>query len=488
MSTGPGVAKVAKALGQPLMPWQLYTATVAGEVWPRGTVIDGEDVSGRYVYSKVLVTVQRQAGKSALMLAKKTHRCLAKPNQRAWFTAQTGKDAADLYREFVTKVQTSPLAPYILGKPAYRGGSEALTWTTGSTLRPFAPGRDALHGKQSDDVDIDEGWSFSEPDGADLLQAIAPTKSTRPGAQTWIWSTRGDAGSAWFHKQLDKALDGEVDEEEAGGVAVFDWGIPDGAPVDLDTIVAHHPAVGHTQTRSTIRAGIIEIGWDKPAEVARAYGNRQTGGRERVIPADAWDAARVDEDLPPGRPAYGVAVWEPRTGGVVSGALVAAVTGPDGVPVVEVIEARPGRAWLVDRVRGLQDAGQGVAIVRNGPGGPVADALELADVTLLPVSTLDYAAACQDLWDRLCDDAARAVQGDGTNLGHLIGPRVRHVDSPVLDTSAEVAGRRFIGEGAWVWSPKASTGDTAALEAMTLAVRAVARDEPPLEIQRSGFL
>jgi hypothetical protein len=475
-STGAGVAKVARALGMPLMPWQLYTATVAGEVWPRGTVIDGEDVSGQYVYSKVLVTVQRQAGKSALMLAKKTHRCLAKPDQRTWHTAQTGKDAADLYREFVTKVQASPLAPLILGKPAYRGGSEALTWTTGSTLRPFAPGRDALHGKQSDDVDIDEGWSFSEPDGADLLQAIAPTKSTRPGAQTWIWSTRGDAASAWFHKQVDKALAGEIDEEETGGVAVFDWGIPDGAPVDLETILAHHPAVGHTQTRSTIRAGIIEIGWDKPAEVARAYGNRQTGGRERIIPEDAWTDARVFE-LPAGRPAYGVAVYEPRDGGDVTGALVAAVPGADGVPVVEVLEVRPGRAWLVERVLALKDRGRGVAIVRTGPAANVADALELAGVELLTLTPTDYAAACQELWDRLCDETARRD-----------GPRVRHVDSEDLDRSVDVAGRRFIGEGAWVWSAKASTGDTAALEGMTLAVRAAGHAPAPLVLGRSLFL
>jgi hypothetical protein len=273
----------------------------------------------------------------------------------------------------------------------------------------------------------------------------------------------------WFHGLIDRGLAGDPE------MATFDWGLPVGVPATVENVAAHHPAMGHTQNLNSLRAAAVTLA-GSPGQYARAYGNQATGGRERVIPTDAWDDARVDEDLPAGRPAYGVAVWEPRNGGDVSGSVVAAVIGPDGVPVVEEIETRPGRDWLVARVRGLQDAGQGVAIVRNGPAGPVADKLELAGVQLLPVTALDYTVACQDLWDRLCDADARRD-----------GPRVRHVDSPVLDDAAEVAGRRFIGEGAWVWSPKASTGDTAALEAMTLAVRAVARDEPPVIIRRSGF-
>lgn len=499
-STGAGVVKVARALRMPLMPWQVYVATVAGEVWPRGTVIDGEDVSGQYVYSKVLVTVQRQAGKSALMLAKKVHRCLARPDQQTWFTAQTGKDATDLYKAFLPKVQTSQLAPYILGKPAMRGGSEAVTWTTGSMMRPFAPGRDALHGKQSDDVDVDEGWAFSEAEGADLLQAIAPTKATRPGAQTWIWSTRGDAGSAWFHDQLDKAMAGQTDPEE-GAVAVFDWGIPDDAAVDMDTIVAHHPAVGHTQTRGTIRAGIVEIGWDKPTEVARAYGNRASGGKERVIPEAAWEAARVgaelDAELAGSTPAYGIAVWEPRDGGDVTGALVAARRTLDGVPVVELVEHRPGRAWLTPRVLELRDRGQGIAVDRKGPAGTVADALELAGVELLALTGTDVASASQDLRDRLADRDAtdRCEDAELRQLGRLRsaaccdrhGPRVLHRSDPRLDAAADVAGRRFIGEGAWVFSARESTGDVAALQAMTLAVRALDHAPAQLVVGRSVF-
>jgi hypothetical protein len=209
------------------------------------------------------------------------------------------------------------------------------------------------------------------------------------------------------------------------------------------------------------------------SDFARAYGNKRTGGRTRIIPEPAWEAARVLEDLPAGRPAYGVGVWEPRDGGDVSGAVVAAVAGPDGVPVVELLETRPGRSWLAPYVLELRDRGQAVAVDRKGPAGPVADTLELAGVELLPLTGVDKATACQDLWDRLCDKAAKEE-----------GPRVRHRDHPALDAAVDVAGRRFIGEGAWVWSAKDSQGDVAALEAMTMALRALAH--APAEEARVG--
>jgi hypothetical protein len=50
---GPAVARVANALGTPLMPWQRYVADVGGEV----------DHRGRFVYPLVIVTVPRQSGR-----------------------------------------------------------------------------------------------------------------------------------------------------------------------------------------------------------------------------------------------------------------------------------------------------------------------------------------------------------------------------------------------------------------------------------------
>jgi hypothetical protein len=437
---GPAVGRIATALGMPLMPWQQHVADVGGEV----------DDAGRFAHSLVIVTVPRQSGKTTLMLAQALQRALMAPRRRVWHTAQTGKAASEKFREFADAVADSPLRELVKVR-RQAAGSQALVFTNGSQLRPHPPTRDSLHGEQSDHNDVDEAWSYDELHGNDLLQAIQPTQITRPGAQTWIWSTRGDLMSTWFHGLIERGYAG------LPGVALFDWSLPPGAdPTDLDVVAQHHPAYGHTIDMDGLRAAQAQLG-DKPGEFARAYGNLATGAGERVIPLEQWNAARTIDPLPAGRPAYGLAV----AGDGSSGCLVAAVPGPGGRPWVEVIDRRPGRSWLVDRVLALRDAGQGVAVDRRGPAAPVADALELAGVELLPLGLADTSAGCQDLYDRICDPA---------------GPRLRHRASEALDTAADVAQRRMVGDGGWLWKRNPHSDP---LEAATLAAWAVARNPEP---------
>jgi hypothetical protein len=438
---GPAVARVARALGTPLMPWQQYVADVGGEV----------DERGRFVYSTVIVTVPRQSGKTTLMLAQSVQRCLMRERRKTWHTAQTGQAARKKWRELADTVQTSPLGDLLAGPPRKAAGNEALIFANGSELRPHPPTRDGLHGEQGDHNDVDEAWAYDELQGADVLQAIKPTHATRPGAQTWIWSTRGDRSSTWFHGLIESGY------AALPGVALFDFGIPNDAdPTDLDVICAHHPALGFTIEREFLAA---ERAGMPPGEYARAYGNRPTGAGERVIPAEPWNDARTDAELPPGRPAYGLAV----AGDGSHGALFAAVLDESGRPVLEEVEIRPGRSWLVERVLALRDTGAGIAVDRKGPAAPVADALDLAGVELLEVSLGDATAACQDLYDRITDPA---------------GPRALHRSCEALDDAVDVAERRWVNDGGWLWRRGPAS---APLEAGTLAAWAAARAPAPAE-------
>lgn len=444
---GGGVAKVAAALGWPLMPWQRYVADVGGEV--------GDD--GLPVYSTIVVSVPRQCGKTTLDFATSAHRCLAAPHRKVWHTAQTGQVAREKWREFTETVEVSPLRGTIDPHLTRKGnGDERLVFRNGSQFRPHKPGRDALHGQQGDLNNIDEAWVFDEIAGGDLLQAIEPTHLTRPGAQTWIWSTRGDRSSTWFHGMIEAIRAGAVQ-----GAALFDWGLPEGEdPDDLETIARHHPAYGHTVTMRALESARAAFA-DDPGGWARAYGNIATGNAERVIPLAAWQAARTRDEAPAGRAAFGAAV----SGDGKWGALAAAVIGPDGLPFVEVLEHRPGRSWLIDEVRAVARAGQLVVVDRRGPAAPVYDQLDLdAAVEVVAPSGPDVGAACQDIYDRITDEN---------------GPRLRHREHPALDDAADVAGRRALHDGGWVWSRRHSTGDVSALEAATLAAWGVLRNPEP---------
>lgn len=457
LTMGGAVYRVSRAMSKPLMPWQQFVSDVAGEV----------NSAGQFVYPLVIVTVPRQAGKTTLDLVQSVQRCAGRPRQKVWHTAQTGQDARKKWREHVDELMDSPLKSIVDGRPRRSNGAEGLVFVNGSILRPHPPTRDALHGEQSDLNNIDEAWAFDEGQGDDLLQAITPTQLTRPGAQTFIWSTRGDAHSTWFHSLIERGYAREP------GIALFDWSIPDDVdPLDLHAVAAHHPALrspdnpGGLVTVDSLAAALATMG-GRPGEFARAYGNRATGAGERVIPREAWADATTTDELPAGRPAFGLGV----AGDGTAGAVAAAVMGADGLPWVEVIEHRPGRAWLVDYgvERRRRWPGAGFAGDRRGPAAPVCDQLDLAGVELLPAAGGEYAAACQDIFDRITDPA---------------GPRVRlrgatDAIQAALDASADVAGRRHYGDGAWVWSRSKSGGDTSSLEAATWAAWALLRNPAP---------
>jgi hypothetical protein len=441
---GGNVARVAEMLGTPLMPWQRYVADVTGEIDP---------ATGLFVHRFAVTTIQRQAGKTTLDLAISVQRCLMKDRQRVWHTAQTGQDARKKWGELVDTIMGSPLREVVDGKPKRSNGSEELRFVNGSILRPHPPTRDSLHGQQSDTNNIDEAWAFDEAQGDDLVQAILPTQLTRPGAQTFIWSTAGDRSSVWFRNLVNRGRSGDP------GMAYFEWSIPDHVdPADLQAVAEHHPAVRQTVTIESLRAAQTAMR-DKPGEFARAYGNRWTGAGERVIPLDAWNLAATTDDLPAGAPAFGVAV----SADGAWGAVVTAVPDAQGRPWCEVLAHRPGRSWLIDYVRKLKTKAP-VAVERRGPSAPVADALELSGIELVRDGRPDYPAACQDFFDRITDTG---------------GPRILLRAHEALDLAADVAGRRPTYDGGWTWSRTRSTGDISALEAATLAAHAVARQPAP---------
>lgn len=442
---GPAIAKVGALLGTPFMPWQHDAARLIGEV----------DADGRHAWSTVVITVPRQSGKTTLIGANDCHRCMSKKRAKVWRTAQTGQDARKKWLEVVEAFKASDLAPLVTVKKT--NGSEGMFFVNGSSLRPFPPTEDSLHGEQSDLVDIDEGWSFDAAEGDMLIQAIEPTQATRPGAQTVIVSTMGTAKSTWFHDLVDKGRAG------ADGIALVDYGIADDVdPTDIDAVAAAHPAYGFTIDR---RALVKALGVMGPSGFARAYGNRPTATRERLLPTALIDAAFDAEPIPESAVvAFGAAVAYDRTSAVI---VAVAETGPD-VFTVEVVDTRPGVAWTAERLHQLATTHRnaGVVVDRTGPAGSVADAYERLDPhgrnPLAPFTVRDLANTTADLLDRVA----------------MSPPTIRFAESSVMRTAFDVATLRQLGDGK-IWSRRGSAGSVAPLEAATLGLFGIRANTRP---------
>ena len=438
------------AMRQSPIPWQRYVADVATEV----------DERGQFVYPIVLVLVQRQSGKTTLAGAKNIENCLQSPDRRAWYTAQTGQHASDRWLEMVRLFTSSPLAR--LAHARLSNGAQSLQFVNGSTLRPHPPTEDSLHSKQSDVNDIDEGWYFTEAHGQALLQAITPTTTTRLYAtgqrpQLWVWSTEGTIESTWLNALIARARAGDP------AIAFFDWGIgPDVDPTDLPAVAAAHPGFGHLFGMETLVDAAAQL---PPGEFARAYGNRRTGATERVIPAEPWNAARTLDALPDGVVGFGAAVG---VDGVDTSIVAAVRRGRD--VVVEVVDHLPGTHWGLDRVVELQAKhGGAFAIDNRGPSASLHDQAERADVALIPMNTAAVTAACQNVLTWISQPQ----------------PQFRFRPHPALDDAAELATRRWVSDGAWVWGRRQSVGSIAALEAATNAAWAV--DHMPQQVGLQMF-
>lgn len=387
------------------------------------------------------------------------HRTLTTPSGRVWYTAQTGQAA----RERWVKECAQP-AQQVLGSAVRikfgAGDTRLVVPDTLSEFRPMPPTADYLHGEQSDLVEIDEAWAHTEADGAALLQAVVPTMATREtigrGPQLWYMSTMGTAASTWWHNKLADAI-----ENRPPGVAVIDYGLAEGAdPTDLKAVAAAHPAFGEPITMKTLMDAAATM---SPSEFARGYGNVATTATSTILTAEQLASATTDRPLDDGPISLGVAVsWLRDT------AAIAVAGRIDGVPAVEIIEARPGRSWVAEAVAAIarQHRPVAVSIDAHGPAGPVAE--QLAAVPAL------------------ADFLHSADSGDLVTGTEIFLAAMETSPPGVLirrdgDLAAEIAGAqlRSIGDRGRVLSRKRSLTGVARFEAALLALRGITSTSRP---------
>lgn len=418
------------------MPWQRLVADTALEVLP----------SGEWAYPVVLVTVQRQAGKTSLLSPVAAHRCLTVPRAKAWYTAQSRTLGREKFvHDYMPTLAGSPLAPRL--KFRHSNGSEEIAFPGGSRWQLFAPVADALHGTSNHLVAIDEAWAFDWARGNELEAAILPTFAAVDG-QLWIVSTAGTAASTWLKSLVDKGREA-AGAAEAEGLAYFEWAIADDAdPADLDAVEAAHPAHGITLRRRALEAAQRTM---DPGEFARAFGNRWTSAAERVVSEAAYRAACLGSV--PEQPEAGAVVLAVDAHPDAHDAAIV-VAWPDesrAAVVAEVVDARPGTDWVPARLAELCEKWRPAWVVydRKGPARHlVAEAAESIEFPSHGTSAEEYADAC------------------GSFLKDL-GDRLRLVDSPELAEAAASAAKRRLGES-WAWGRRASGGSISPVVGATL--------------------
>jgi hypothetical protein len=429
------------------MPWQDQAIDVAREIDP---------ATGELAHPVVVLTVQRQAGKTVLVNSNSTHVCLTEPDATCWYTQQDRRHARDTILKFAKRVRRSPFKPPFT-KIRESNGSESIDFATGSSYAIFAPSDDALHSTTNRLVNIDEAWSFDEIRGGELLQAIMPTFTTVDG-QLWIFGAGGTAKSTWFKALVDA---GRLAAEAGAttGMAYFEWSIDDDVdPTDLAAVLRAHPGNGYTlRPRALADAAALMA----PDEFARAYGNRWTGiTAERAIPALIWSLAADAFTVLPGRGQLALALDVDIDG--ASAAIAGGWREPDGTGHVELFDIRPGVSWvparLAELVRNLDP--WAVWYDPKGPAGDIGDDCLRAGIDLHPATFDDMTAAAPRF------------------LRELAAKTVLYRPHPALDAAAAAVIKREIGDR-WLWGRRVPESLVASIIAATLALWAYDHTPPP---------
>lgn len=437
-------------LNQSLMPHQDYIGDVSGEL-----VEDPETGLLVPAYSMCVITFQRQGGKTHLAMTRVGERCMTVPGFQAWYTAQTGSDAREQFLKFADSY-ARPNVPLGAVVRTLRGaGREVMKYPNTSEHRPYAPTDEGLHGKQSDNNDIDEGWSFTESRGKVLLQGSGPTALTRPAEQTFVWSAGGTAQSTWLANLVARGRAGEP------GLFYAEFGVPDELPIegeltddDYREIASYHPAIGHTITIAALKKLRTKLPDD--AEYARAAGNRWTEIIGGTIGHDVWESVRYHDPVPDaGAVGYGAA----RAADGSEVAVVAAVQVDPDLVVCEVLDVLPPYG-AAKHVNALTTDGD-LAVDAVGPSASLVDGLRKLGRPLVPLTTRDVSAATTNIIDSLPHRA------------------IRFRPHPALDGARKVAGTRPSGDGGKLWARVAAGESIATIEAATLAVWALGHRAAP---------
>lgn len=481
---GPACSEIATKLGTPPMPWQRLVLDVALEVLPNGD----------WAFDTVVVTVQRQAGKTTIVRPVIVHRCSSAERRRVFITAQTRKHARRRWMDATDSLLSARLLKGKL-KRKVSNGFEELRWTAGgSTFEPFAPNEGDMHGESPDLALVDELWALDSLTYEGLQGAVEPGFLTK-NAQIWLFSTMGTAASEPLNDQVELGR-AAVEAGVNTGTAYFEWSLPDeidGVPVeDLDdeallaAVLAYHPAHcpfpdcdgpaadkpcphGFTLRPAAVKAALRKA--KSRAAFLRPYGNRATlVDFDRIFPEPVLVAASTLDQIPDDvMPGLGIDVDPDRREASISAAWRDPET---GVGLLEVIRCELGTRWTASAVVGICER-QGihqVAVNNAGPARDIADEIERAGVDdkgvrwlhVLRLSAMDYSAACARVYDGM----------------HAARPEVRHNGSEALLTALGQLGWRRLGN-----SRAFDVVDEPVTAATSATLALWAADHPP-EIER----
>lgn len=440
------------------------SAGLVADPWQRFVVGHGlgERADGRLAAMLVGCWVPRQTGKGGVGEILELGWLFLTKEPLIMHSAHEYKTSQEGFLRIKTRIESTPDLDRRVNRYWQANGEQGIELTKkhgGSRLRFIARSRTSGRGFTGTKNLADEAQELIEIQ----MAAVLPTMAAMDDPQTWFFGTPPVDGTRWCYRLRARGL------AKDPAVAWFDWGADldlskpeDRARMaDRELWYRCNPALG-TRIREEFVAGVEfpSLGDLFAAERLGVWPPAADGGGD--ISSEAWaalaDAASKRDrargvafavDMNPKRTHTSILAWGRRV---------------DGRGHAEVVEYRPGSAWVAGRCAELRDRHDPYAwaLDPKGPAGSLVPDLAEVGITVaedpkrphrghLAIPTLaQAAAACGQLLDEISEKA------------------FRHIDQPPLNAAAEGARMRSVGE-AQLFGRRVSSVDISPLVALNLA-------------------
>ncbi len=400
-------------------------------------VTSGRDAAGRLVARESAVIEPRQNGKTfGLELSKLARAYLLGVPLTIW-SAHKFKSTRETHRRLRNYILgLDPLAqsdPDVAARRRYlqaevlrmpeANGEELIELRNGARILFLARSSGAGRAFSADDLVLDEAYALTE----DMVADIVPTMAARESGQTQYVSSHphpssavlravrdrgraGDPSLAYIEFRSSRRCEAEGCEHELGTLGC--------ALDDPEAVRDANPAYGTRITPETAQAERKALS-TRPLTYARERLGWDDDPEETVsdLSLATWQALATDA-APTGAVTFGVDVapGHARASVYVFGAGIQ--------PVGELVDNRPGSAWLPARLAQLVTDHRAAAVAYD-PAGPIGSMVaDLEGLPLVPVEGRDGVRAC-GAFVRAVSQGLFAHRGESELDAAVMGARTR---------------------------------------------------------------
>jgi len=464
-TAGQEAIDLAASAGLHLDPWQQHVLRVGM----------GEQADGSWSSFEVAVNVPRQNGKGGVIEARELWGLFIGGEELILHSAHEFKTAKAAFKRIERLIRGTPDLHKRVKTYRQTVGEEGIELHTGQTLRFIARSKGSGRGFTGHCNILDEDMILGDSE----MDALLPTMAAVEDPQIWYL---GSAGIGALSVQLARLRKRALKAIEAGqpdpSLAYFEWSVkphlkecPKGCTAHDDTasdeaVLKSNPAVGYRMTLAKAakeRATLSTEGYARERLGVGEYPSEE-GDSWAVIGKEVWEALADDESQAADPVAFAVDVTPERSHASI---CVAGRFG-DGVHV-EVVDNRPGTAWVAERARDLTEK-WGPRCWVIDPGSPAGSLIkEVTDALKVdPDEEVDEDEEPRLLAPIVQTKTRDIVQATGQFYDAVAAGRISHLDNAPLSTALAGARKRELGES-WAWARRSPGVDITPLVGVTLA-------------------